>query len=299
MGKSAREAQVGFAVIVAFVILVVGVLWFKQFRFAGGMATYNVDFPAVEGLQVRDRVQVRGIRMGAVDKIEIVEDFVRVVIQVERKALLRHDAIVELQTIGIVGEMVIDIDPGTGEPVQEGHTFKGQLAVSLPAMTGAATEALDDLRFLAQDIRDFLSDVRRGDRIGGTLDAAHSTVGQLDEFMRDNREDLRSLIKNFKEASAALREALAGPDSNLTLALDGAADTFSRADSVLTNLERTSACLVSVVERLEEGKGTAGRLLADDRLYARADSTLTAVNELLDDVQRNPRKYFKFSFIDF
>ena len=63
MGKRSREAQVGLAVIFAFVILIVGVLWFKQFRFAGGMATYQVDFPAVEGLQVRDRVQVRGIRI--------------------------------------------------------------------------------------------------------------------------------------------------------------------------------------------------------------------------------------------
>jgi phospholipid/cholesterol/gamma-HCH transport system substrate-binding protein len=237
--------------------------------------------------------------MGAVEEIQIIQDFVRVTVKVDRVATLHDDAGFSLQTIGIVGEMVIEIDPGTGEPVAEGHVFTGKLAPSLPAMTGAATDALADLRGLTADIGEFLAEIRGEGRIGATLEAAHGSADNLGAVFRENRQDLRVLISNFRETSVALKEAMAGPDSNLARALAGASRTFTRADSVLTNLEKTSAILTSVVEQIQAGQGTAGRLLADDQLYIRADSTLTAVNELLEDVRRNPRKYFKFSFIDF
>ena len=40
-------------------------------------------------------------------------------------------------------------------------------------------------------------------------------------------------------------------------------------------------------------------LLNDPALYTRTDSTLTSVQRLLDDLRRNPKKYFKLNIIDF
>ena len=45
--------------------------------------------------------------------------------------------------------------------------------------------------------------------------------------------------------------------------------------------------------------GSAGMLMNDPTLYTRTDSTLTSVQRLLDDLRRNPKKYFKLNIIDF
>jgi phospholipid/cholesterol/gamma-HCH transport system substrate-binding protein len=295
MGKTKREMQVGLIVIFATVVLVVGVLWLKQFRFSGGMATYIVDFPAVDGLQVRDRVLVRGIRMGMVNQFEIVSDFVRVTFQVEEMADMRVDALITLQTVGIVGEKVIEIDPGTGDQVAQGHVFKGQLAGSLTALSGAATGALADLRALASELQLMLSDIRAEDRLGTTVAAAESATTNLAGILAENRESLRFLIQDFRGTAATLRQALAGPDSALAVAVQGAARTFTRADTTLASLEETAGNLAVLLSRLEAGGGSLGKLLNDDRLYERADSTLASLNRLLREMKRNPKKYFKLS----
>ncbi len=299
MSRSRREMQVGVAVIVAVCVLIAGTLWFKNFRFAGGVARYAVDFPAVEGLQVRDRVQVRGIRMGAVDDFAMVDDHVRVNFHIDKGTPLRADARIQLTTVGIVGEMIVEIDPGQGVEVPEGHVFQGQVAVSLPAITEAATGALADLRDLAVEMRELVADIRAENRVPVALEAAGSAAEDLGHLLQENRDGLRKVVVNLEVTTEAMRAALAGPDSNLARTASAAAHSLTRTDSLLIRVERTSELLHEVVARLERGEGSLGRLLADEGLYARAESTLTAANELLDDLRRNPKRYFKFNFIDF
>jgi len=64
MDRSKREFQVGLTVVVAILGLIIGMMWLKQVRMGGGAEIHSADFPQVSGLQVGDRVQVRGIRMG-------------------------------------------------------------------------------------------------------------------------------------------------------------------------------------------------------------------------------------------
>jgi phospholipid/cholesterol/gamma-HCH transport system substrate-binding protein len=299
MTQTRREIQVGITVIIAFVVLIIGMLWFKQYRFSGGVKHYAAEFHGVEGLQTRDRVQVRGIRMGAVDAFRIVDDKVRVFFHVDPQADLREDAAVSLQSIGIVGEMVVDINPGTGKSVPEGHIFEGRLAGSLTEVTDIAGEALQELRDLSSDLRSLLADIRADHKVTGALTATREAAVGVSGIVDDNRQNIRTLVGNLTETSAALRTALAGPDSALTVAARGAARSLSRSDSLLTDLEDLTSSLRTIVSRMEAGEGTLGLLLQDESLYQRVDSTLAAVEEFLDDVRRNPRKYFKFSVIDF
>jgi phospholipid/cholesterol/gamma-HCH transport system substrate-binding protein len=286
-------------VILSVILFIVGLLWFKQFRFAGGTDLFQVDFEAVDALQVRDRVQVRGIRMGTVKELQIVDDFVRVTVNLDKAANLRQDARFRLQTIGIVGEKVIEIDPGRGEPVLEGHIFKGESEPSLSSMGGVASEAMDELRDLARDVRRLIGDLREEGRVTETLQSTRSAAEGLGELVHDNRAGIRELVRNIQQTSAALREAIAGPDSVLAKTAAGASQTFAHADSVLGQLEKVAISLGDIVARLEAGQGTAGRLLTNEGLYARAESTLASIEELVDDIRRDPRKFFKFSVIDF
>jgi phospholipid/cholesterol/gamma-HCH transport system substrate-binding protein len=51
--------------------------------------------------------------------------------------------------------------------------------------------------------------------------------------------------------------------------------------------------------KLDQGQGSAGLLLNDPGLYTTADSTMTSLKRLLDEMRRNPKRYFKLNAIDF
>ena len=66
MRNRINEVQVGILTIAAIVVLIVGMMWFKNIDLSKGQTFYQADFTNVAGLREGDKVQVRGIRMGEV-----------------------------------------------------------------------------------------------------------------------------------------------------------------------------------------------------------------------------------------
>ena len=48
----------------------------------------------------------------------------------------------------------------------------------------------------------------------------------------------------------------------------------------------------SLLDRIDAGQGTAGRMLNDQSLYERLDKLVVDMQHLLEDIRANPRKYF-------
>ena len=62
---------------------------------------------------------------------------------------------------------------------------------------------------------------------------------------------------------------------------------------------QASATLNEVLTKLNEGDGSLAMLLNDPTFYARTDSTMVSLKRLLDEMRRNPKKYFKVNVVDF
>jgi len=291
MERRQYEVQVGIITIVALVILIVGIMWMKDATVGRAENEYQVDFPTVEGLQVGDRIQVRGIRAGQVSSYQVMDGFVRVGIRIDQSISLRDDARITLGTKGIVGEVVIEILPGGGAPVAEGHIFHGRTAVSISDMTDAAGHALKEMRELTVHVDSLVSEIRTTGHVVETLAQAHTTLARLDGMIADNRADLAATMGNLKAASDDLRALLAS--GTVQDAFGSAAGAAARADSLLLVMGGTARRMDTIMTRLDEGEGTAALLLNDPALYMRADSTMTSLQRLLDEMRRNPKKYFK------
>lgn len=292
-----NEVQVGLVTIIALTVLVWGMLWLKNIDLRKGSRMYQADFSQVEGLRVGDRVQVRGIRMGEVAGMQILPQAVRVQLQLEDTAKLCQDATVTLGEKGIVGEVVIEIDPGTGSPVQEGHIFVGRAAGTIAAVTDAAGAALSEMRVLTGQVTALLEEIRKDGQVVETLAQANVTLAKVDRMVDQNHQDVTVILDDLRASTTALRRLM--DSGSLEDALAGTASAAAAADSLLAGLGDTTLRLNSLLAKLDEGNGSAALLLNDPALYTRTDSTLTSVQRLLDDLRRNPKKYFKLSVIDF
>ncbi len=290
-----KEIQLGVIVVSAMLVLIFGLLWLKQVRFSGRTYSYVVDFPMVSGLQTEDRVNVRGIRMGAVDGFELEERQVRVYFHVEQEADMRADAEIHLQTVGIVGEKVIDIDPGHGEPAAEGHVFQGISDADMTVLTSAISNSIDDAKAVTRELKDLLVRMREQGLIDSTLVAARGAARGIETTVNDVGPDLKDLIAELRGTTAAVNRLVSGPDAELAETLSGTRRLVADADTLAGTLVRAGENLDSVLARLERGEGTAGRILRDEQLYARAESTIVAVQDLIADIKARPKRYFHVS----
>ena len=297
MRKKFNEVQVGILTVFAIVVLIGGMMWFKNIDLTKGQIFYQADFANVAGLREGDKVQVRGIRMGEVSGMQIHQASVRVELQVDSSVDLREDAVVTLGEKGIVGEVVIEIDPGTGPCILEGHIFTGRTAGTIASMTDAAGDALVEMRVLTKKITELVDQVKTEGKVVETLVQAHDTLDKIDVMVGENHSDITVILDNLRVASDGLRDLVESGQIDDTFASASAA--MASADTLMAVVQDAAHSLNSIMAKLDEGQGSAGLLLNDSTLYTTADSTMVSLKRLLDEMRRNPKKYFKLNVLDF
>ncbi len=297
MRRKISEFQVGFLTVLALIILIVGMLWLKNIDLSKGSSLFQVDFVQVEGLRAGDKVQVRGIRMGEVTGMQILEGAVRVEMVLDEGVDLRDDAIVTLGEKGIVGEVVIEVNPGTGTKVQEGHIYQGRTAGTIASMTDAAGDALAEMRVLTTKVTELIDEVKQEGKVKETLLQANETLLSVDQMVKKNQTDIEVILADLRATSEHLRALMESGKVQDTF--DGAATAMVTADSLMVTLAESSRRLNVILAELEEGDGSAARFLNDPSLYVTADSTMNSIKRLMDAMRRNPKKYFKLNVMDF
>ncbi len=289
-----REIQVGIMVVVSVFILIGGLMFFKRVSLDSDMVQYSIDFPAVEGLRSGDRVQVRGIRAGQVTDFEFLTGTVRVHVELEDWVDLHVDAEPTLVMKGIVGEILIEIEPGSeGDPVPPGYIFPGRNAASMLALGNKINGALDEMTALSEEVRLFISQLRAEGQIVGPLAAAERTLLETEGMIKENRVALRTLTTGLVDLTADMQTAMG--DGKLDSVLTATRNATVSLDSSMVVLRETTLQARAMLTRLEQGEGTVGRLLTDESLYDRADSTLESLDRLLDQMRRDPKSMFKMS----
>ncbi len=295
--RKIREVQVGLLTVIAVVTLVVGMMWFKNVDLSDEQLRYQVDFSRVEGLRVGDRVQIRGIRMGEVESLTLLPTAVRVQIKMSEKSNIREDAEVILGEKGIVGEIVLEIDPGLGNPADEGHIFQGRTAGTIAAMTDAAGEALEEMLVLTAKVTELVKEVKEQGKVVETLAQTHETLEKIDNMIERNQVDIEVSLANLVVATEGLREFV--ESGKVGDAFDSFDHALAGADSLMINLNTAANRLNLVLDKVEDGDGSLAKMLNDPLLYDRADSTMSSVKRLVDAMRRNPKRYFTVNVMDF
>ena len=208
MQRKISEFQVGLLTVLALVILIVGMMWLKNIDLSKGSRLYLVDFARVEGMREGDRVQVRGIRMGQVTGMQILQETVRVELIMEEGVDLREDAVVTLAEKGIVGEVLIEVDPGVGAPVLEGHIFKGRTAGTIASMTDAADDALAEMRVLTAKVTELVDEVKNDGMVTETLQQANETLVLVDQMVKANHGDVTAILADLRVTSERIRSLM-------------------------------------------------------------------------------------------
>lgn len=321
------EVVTGLFVLLGTAVILAGALWLSESRWRADYRTVEARFPTVGQLQTGSTVTFRGVQVGRVQEIQVAASGVRVVMRVERDVDLPERLVAVARPVSMFGEWSAALEPAERHPdAAEGvprpgegeirgvtasdfaqlSDYAGEIANNLETITDRIEVAFNEetARDLARSVQNFeqasselvtlLSQQRKSmgqfsrdlSESGRTLRevAANldSTVARLEAATEE--DELQDILENTRRATASL-DTLAG---SLNVTAGQVRSTVARADSAVRRAE-------GILSGIEEGRGSLGRLARDPVLYENLSLTLAELRALLDDLKRNPAKYFKFS----
>ncbi len=227
-------------------------------------------FAAADGLREGSEVQLAGVRIGKVEKVDLLppdspeELKVEAVMAMDREMngqpiteRIRTDSNAQLiATSLLANDKTINITPGTakGSPVTEGAVLESRVAISINQLTQTGNELLEQINKIAVPANEILNKANQGE----------GTLGRI-----INDESLyRNLDATISEMQATLDRVNRG---------GGTAGRLINDPELYNSLNRTVGQLESIAGDIRAGRGTAGKFVTDDALY---DETRAAIADL-------------------
>ncbi len=286
-----KEIKVALLVIISGTILYVGFNYLKGIEFFSSAKTYHIIYDRVEGLSVSDPVRVNGLSIGRVESIELLPESrtnkILVTIAIDRKVKITDSTIAWLTDDGLLGGKSILLRVNRGSHIFNEHdTISSAIQRTLSDIIAEKEVYVDSIIYNVQYL---LSKLTESNNLGIVLKELAATSQSIHQLIEVNKSNLSSLILNTKDIAANLKEVSKDmiplvQKSNLFV------DSLNRLQLV-----QTVDHLKKIAQDMNSGKGTIGKLLKNDSLYANLNKAIESLNLLLIDVKAKPKRYVHFS----
>lgn len=309
------QLRVGLVILVALGIVAIAVyklgqsanLFTKRYELIAYLADAN-------GLREGGSVMVAGQLAGSVKKIEFLPvdaDTTRnlkltLAIDANVRQQIRRDSKGKLRTMGLLGDKVFDVTPGTPRfaVLQAGDTITIEPSLDYEAVIAKASGAVDDMVALTKDMRAITGGIVAGrgtvgqlmtnralyDQLNGTLARANQMLAQF-----QNPNGTVGRLLNDPTLYNRLSSVIASTDSLVSTlnSSKGTAGLLLRDTTLYSNMVGITHGADSLMKALTGGQGTASRLLTDQTLYDQLNKLVTDLSAILADVRRDPSRYTK------
>ena len=181
----------------------------------------------------------------------------------------------------------------------------GRIAGDIATISTRVQDAFDSVS--AARLKSAFSDLSRLSAVLKTIaQGQESTLTRIGGNIDTGTALLAASARNFAHAASRVDSAtdrdqlqrILGHADTVTADLTAvAANVRALAASAASQqqaFERIVASTDSMLARIQSGQGTLGRLSRDTTLYSESVETVRALRALLQDIQKNPRRYFSF-----
>jgi phospholipid/cholesterol/gamma-HCH transport system substrate-binding protein len=315
-----RELLVGFVIIAAVAVGVVGTLWLKGVHWGRPLEPLQILVPDVAQLTPGDPVVFRGVRIGRVSIIQVEPDgqAVRVSVNLEEQVNLPADAGAVVAPESMFGDWQAEIVSRSRYPRYHFYEVpKADSTADVRVLGGYTIPELTRLTASAEEISTNLANLTDRLELAFNEETAQNLSRAIDNIEAVSRE-IRDLVD---QEAAVATNVTANADSALNeiqLASRAARVSFERVQQLLTegqvdsiignvqlatgNIQKVSGVLAGssgdlsatlasmdssfarldrITAQLESGRGSLGRLLADSTFAVRAEGVLEQLDLLL------------------
>lgn len=298
-----REVKIGIFAVTMIVAAWAGIRFLQGLDILSRNAVYYASYDQVSGIQAASPIMLKGVKVGTVTGISLDpqhSDNVVLQFTIKRQFRIPKDSEARIFSDGFMGGKAIEIVYGkSSEYLEKGDTLRSVRDRDLMDMAGS------ELEFFKQKISQVTADLSRtldnlnllmednAQSINGTLRHLDAMSGDLADLLDTEKQNLASAVENLTAFSEMLGENAPRVDSmmgNLNRIITELADAgFAR------ELSETVGEMNLLLERIQEGDGTVGRLLNDPSLYESLNEASDNLASLLANLEQYPGRYVHFS----
>ncbi len=302
-----KETKIGILAITTFVILYLGFNFLKGQDFFTQENKYVVIYKDVQGLTAANQVSLSGMKIGQVKAVELIKgenNQVKVVISIRKDLQLPEGTKAVLASDGLLGGKLIRIEMGklSGKFIEDGGNLVASSETGVTdLLKEKALPLIQNLDSLTKSLRIVAQSFENtGVVVNGFVKNSDRSVGvltsSLNATINENRNNLAGISANMKTLSGNLIETekslkpLIGKFNTMADSLNA----LKISEAVATT-QKSLEGLQRIMQGIEKGQGSMGKLLKDDSLYTNLNRSVADLDKLLIDFRLAPKRYVNIS----
>jgi len=302
MRKFFTPLKVGILTIIAVGGFVFALRSVEQGVLGGDTYMVYAIFDDVLGVAKRSRVVMAGIEVGYIDSIELAGARARLNIRIRKDVPLYKDAAIAKVSESLLGDKLIDLSPGNDveHPIEDGgqivNVYEERDFSDLFRKLDMITA---DIRVVTHSLAKTIGDFDREDSLGGVMkrmteisknvaeltqsvnesfqigsnkvqrildDVAMVTAGTKGRY-QEILDGVKAVTDDMRTLLANLNDIVGRGETDWKDSVGGMKDSLQKASRTLENLD-------NITRKINEGQGTLGRLVNDDKVLDKAEGVL-------------------------
>lgn len=282
------------------ILFIFGFNYLKGTSLIDRQKTLYAVYDEVDGLLVGANVMINGLSIGNVTELEFLKNSTKILVTLKVKDELNFSSksTASIYETGVLGGLAISIEPlfDRESIVQTGDTLRSSVRPGLTELINRQIEPLS---------RQLQSTITSVDSIFSGASSVLNKQTQLN--IKESIEVLTSAINSINNSAYIIEGTLTEKNDKISKTIDNIesiSENLSKVtkelnefglSNVLVDLKESTEGINSVIQNLNSDSSSLGKLINKDELYENLNSSILSLNNLIDDINENPKKYVHFS----
>lgn len=299
--KISKEVKIGVLVLSGIVLFIFGFNYLKGQNLLDSSRTFFTEYSNVEGLANSTPVTINGMQVGKVVDIGFKGDGsgkLLVKLLVNSDFEFSKNSRAQLYETGLIGGKAIAIIPAfdDAEIAKDNDYLQGGVKAGLTELVNQRLTPLQEkIEVMMVSADGLLTNINAvfDEKTKANLKSSIAGLNDVIQNFKETSASLNTLVESNKEKLNSTLTNVDNISSNLSKVSDSLA--MANVGQTMKNLESTIQNFNSILANIENGEGSMGKLLNDDGLYNNLEGATLQMEQLLEDMKLNPKRYVHFS----
>jgi phospholipid/cholesterol/gamma-HCH transport system substrate-binding protein len=314
--KVKAEVKLGLVALLAIALLVWGVNFLKGKNILKDQVHFYAVYDDVDGMDVSSPVRINGFTVGKVTEVGFHTDLSgRIVVKFEldKEFAIPRNTVARIYNADLMGTKALQLSLGKSAIIAaSGDTLssdveddlKDEVNKQVLPLKNKAEDLISSIDSVMTVITTVLDKDARASltnsllSLNRTFSTMELAMVKLDSMIYKNDHRVGTILSNVESITTNLHNnnvAISKVIQNVESLTDSLAK--SEVKSTMKNLNSSLAQFDAVLEKVNKGEGSLGLLINDKKLYNNLADASNQLDQLIEDMKKNPRRYVSFSLL--
>lgn len=233
------------------------------------------------GIVSKTQVKTNGVVVGKVQSVQLEGNQSRIDFSVRSEVKLPRGSEIQIREKGLLGDVFLEIIRGEdrGDYLKDGEFLPpSKDQVSISKLVSIANSIGKDIKRITSSFADVIGGEDGRRNINSIVTDVRDLASSLKSILSENREGFKHIISNLERTTTSLDSVVTGKKGDIaefvtnlkevteSLRIVLRPDNRDKMDRILASFDSSSNDLKSIAKKINDGQGTLGRLVNDDKM---------------------------------